>query len=63
MLYFSDRLKLEALFYKWARGQTPMVKEVPNSVIAFLEDNHLIDENKARKFILENFDKEENLKK
>lgn len=51
MLFFSDRLKLEKMFYKWARSQTPMVKECPNSLIAFLEGNSLLNEEKVRHFI------------
>lgn len=53
MLFFSDRLKLEKMFYKWARSQTPMVKECPNSLIAFLEGNSLLNEEKVRHFIEE----------
>lgn len=53
MLFFSDRLKLERMFYKWARSQTPRVKECPNSLIAFLEGNGLLNEEKVRHFIEE----------
>lgn len=52
LLFFSDRLKLEKMFYKWARSQTPMVKECPNSLIAFLEGNGLLNEEKVRHFIM-----------
>lgn len=51
LLFFSDRMKLERIFYKWARSQTPMVKECPNSLIAFLEGNGLLNEEKVRQFI------------
>jgi len=53
LLFFSDRLKLERMFYKWARSQTPRVKECPNSLIAFLEGNGLLNEEKVRHFIEE----------
>ena len=50
-LFFTDRLKLEEMFYAWARNQTPMVKECPLSVITYLEGNGLLREEKVRKFI------------
>lgn len=51
MLTFSDRLIIEKEFYHWARTQTPMVKECPNSLIAFLEGNGLLNEEKTKEFI------------
>lgn len=53
MIFFSDRLKLESLFYRWARGHNPMIKECPSSVISFLQSNGLLNEDKVKEFVKE----------
>ena len=56
MLFFTDRLKLEKMFYRWARGHEPMIKECPMSVVSFLEGNGLLNEDKVKEFIKEESD-------
>ena len=51
MTVFSQRLKMEALFNKWCE-ENGIVKR-PQNVIAFLDINGLIDEEKFHEFLKE----------
>lgn len=49
MLFFSHRRKLENLFLKWCKDTDAANR--PMNVVAFLQSNGLIDEDKALEFI------------
>ena len=49
MLFFNHRRKLENLFLKWCKENG--VANTPMSVVAFLQINGLIDEDKALEFV------------
>lgn len=51
MLLFSDRLKLEKMYYEWIEGIGKT--DVPINVIAFLQAKELIKEHKAREMLNE----------
>lgn len=51
MIFFSQRKKLEELFLKWAKENGAATS--PMNVVAFLQINNLLNEEKIREFLAE----------
>lgn len=49
MFYFSQRLKLARLFEKWCLNNNLL--NCPQNVVAFLDGNNLINEEKCLEFL------------